>query len=90
MHCPNSMVKTSVQCARVNQIGHAQLFNMAQSLKIGMIDKVVDQVCGQCNKAVNGVVNDLTFFIIAGHLSSNLLKIPISVNKNRPLKWSDL
>jgi len=55
------MVKTGMQRAGVNQVRHAQLFDIAQTLKVRMLNKVKYQLGRDTDEPVNRVVNDLLF-----------------------------
>ena len=50
-----------MQRAGIYQVRHAQLFNIAQTLEIGMLDQVEHQLRGNADKPVNRVVYDLLF-----------------------------
>ena len=57
MHGTQGMMKTGMQSAGINQVRHAQLFDVTQPLEIRMLDKIENQVWRDTYKAVNRVVN---------------------------------
>src|SRR5690606_22021376 len=62
MHSAQSMMEACMQCAGVNQMGHTQLFYIAEPLEIGMLYKVEYQFGRNTDKSVNRVV--YYFFLI--------------------------
>ena len=61
MHGTQRMVKTRMQRTGINQVGHAQLLNIPQPLKVRMLNKVEHQFRRDADKAVNRVVYNLLF-----------------------------
>jgi len=61
VHGAQSVMKTGVQCSGIYQVGHAQLFNITQPLKVWMGYKVKDQFGWDTDKTVNRVVNYFLF-----------------------------
>ena len=55
------MLKPRVDCPRVDQIGQAQLFYVAQSLKVRMGNDVEYQFTFDVNKSIQRIVNDFLF-----------------------------
>lgn len=53
------MVKTSVMCARIDYVRKPHLGNSPQSLEIFMLDQIEHQFTWNCNKTVDGIVDDL-------------------------------
>ena len=55
------MMETGMKGAGVNKVGHAQLFDITQALKIRVLYQVKYQPRRDADKPVNRVVNDLLF-----------------------------
>ena len=55
------MMETGMQSAGVNQMGHPQLFNVAQALKVWVIYQVIHQFGWYADEPVNRVVYDFLF-----------------------------
>ena len=55
------MVKAGMQRAGVYQVRHAQLFDIAQTLKVRMLNKVKYQFCWDADKTVYRIVYDFLF-----------------------------
>lgn len=58
MHGAECMGQPRVGGSWVNQVGHAQLTDVAKTLEEGMIDQAEDQLGLQSDKAVQGIVED--------------------------------
>lgn len=61
VHGTQGMMKAGMQCAGINQVRHAQLFNVTKPLKTGVFNQIVHQFRRDGDKSVNRVVNDLLF-----------------------------
>jgi hypothetical protein len=55
------MLKPGVVCTGINQVRHAQLLDMPQSLKVGVRYNIEDQLAFDADETVNRIVNDLLF-----------------------------
>ena len=55
------MMEAGMQRTGVHQMGHPQLFDVSQPLKIGVFNKIKYQPCGDADKAVDRVVYDFVF-----------------------------
>jgi hypothetical protein len=56
-------------CAWINQITQPKLLNVAQALKIGVLDDIIDQLASNGYKAINRIVDDFLFV----HFQNSLL-----------------
>jgi hypothetical protein len=63
------MVKTRMLCAWINQITQPKLLNVAQALKIGVLDDIIDQLASNGDEAINRIVDDFLFV----HFQNSLL-----------------
>ena len=61
VHGTQSMVKACVQGTWINQVRHAQLFDVAQPLKIRMLHQVEYQFGWDADKTVNRIVDNFLF-----------------------------
>jgi len=73
IHGTQSMVKTSMQSAGINQVRHAQLFDVSQPLKIGVCYQVEDQFGWDGDKAVYRIVYNF-LFIQCGYIQCKNVK----------------
>jgi hypothetical protein len=58
MHTAQGMMKTRVMSPREDQIGKSHLGDSAQSLKIGVFNKVENKAIGNTNKSVNWIIKN--------------------------------
>lgn len=83
----NSMVKTVVHCAWINQVAHAELADSTESLNPRMIHDIREVGVAELNEAVYGVVQQLgsggharnftRFFALAASLQNNCDELPL-------------
>ena len=61
MHGPQGVMKAGMQRAGVYQVRHAQLFDIAQPLKIRVLYQIEYQLRGDTDESVYRIVYDLLF-----------------------------
>ena len=81
VHSAQCMVKTGMQRAGVNQVCHAQLFDVSQPLKIWVLYQVENQVGGDADEAVNRVVYYFLF------IQNVVLQAKMANKGNKPVGY---
>ena len=61
VHGSYGVVEPVVNSSGIYKMGKSELGDPPQSLKIGVIDQVVNNIIPEGNKAINGVVQDFVF-----------------------------
>ena len=62
-------MKTCMLCTWIHQITQPKLLNVAQALKIGVLDDIIDQLASNGYEAINRIVDDFLFV----HFQNSLL-----------------
>ena len=81
VHSAQRVMKTGMQRAGINQVRHAQLFNVSQPLKIWVLYQVENQVGGDADEAVNRVVYYFLF------VQSVVLQAKMANKGNKPVGY---
>ncbi len=59
VHSPKRMVKTRMSSSWIDIVGHAELLDAPESLKIWVLYQLVHQGAGNGDQAVDGIIDDL-------------------------------
>ena len=61
MHGAQGMVESGVYGSGVNQVCKPKLLNAPESLKVGMLNQIKQELIGDRHKPINGIVNNFLF-----------------------------
>jgi len=77
------MLKTGVKSSRVHQVGETELLYSAQSLKIGMLNKIIYNAVWDIDKPIYRIVDDFSFI----QFLATLIVCCIKNKKNTLIKY---
>src|SRR5690606_14098685 len=80
VHGSQNMMKTGMQCSRIHQVGHAQLFDASQALHVRMFHKIKNELVRNGNETVNGIIEYFLLVVLA-HRSCRIVGCPQKYKK---------
>lgn len=75
------MIKSSVNGTGINKVGKPQLLNASESLEIGMLYQIKDEVARNGNKSIYGVVDNFLFIAMTQDKTGISRKLDCFFNK---------
>ena len=68
VHCTEAVLKAAVICAGINEAGKAQLLDVPETLKPGMLNEIEDKISRNAYETIDRIVDYLPLVRLVDHL----------------------